>query len=293
MINVVYPFIKSKWDEIRYSLRSLEEHFEGEIKPFLISNYMPEWMHNINHIKSERYANPYLDTAAKLELCINELDDFIWMNDDTFLLKSTSLADIKTPRALSTFPNYRAPTPWMARIQKALAQLEKKFPQQKFYNYGTHAPYYYESKKLKKLARTFPIFTGDTSIELLYFNTFTDCEPSFLEEVLRITTDQVYRVKETHRYINCNDRGLTDNLKNYLQKRFSKPSKYEIPGVEDTTEFIQPAYEEIDMVVIKYKGKKKNFSYGEFDFSSGQAFVPSYYADHLLAEYPRTFAKGQ
>ncbi len=292
MINVVYPFIKSKWDEIRYSLRSLEEHFEGEIKPFLISDYIPGWAHNINHIKSERHANPYLDTAAKLELCANELEDFIWMNDDTFFLKPTTLADIRTPKALSAFPSFNMPTPWSSRVQEATVQLSKAFPQRTLYNYGTHAPYYYESKKLKELARMFPIFTGFASIELLYFNSFIDGEPEYPDEVLYMTTTQTYKVKSTHRYINCNDNGLTDNLKNYLQRRYAKLSKYEIPGEEDTTEVIEPTYEGINTIPVIYKGKKKNYKFGEFDFSSGRANVPEFYAKFILSAYPQSFMRG-
>ena len=292
MINVVYPFIKSKWDEIRYSLRSLEEHLEGEVRLFLISDYMLKWVRNINHIKSSRDMNPYKDTAQKLLLCMEELEDFVWMNDDTFFLKKTNINDIKNIKALPEFPGLTCLTPWTTRLHMAVNELRKQRPNKPIYNFCTHAPYYFETEKLKELICNVPHLLDRCSIETVYFNFYGPKEPEFTEEVLYITTSASSRVKKVHRYINCNDIGLTDKVKNYLATRFNKPSMYETPGVEDDSEIIEPEVIEIDSILVKYTGKKKGYKFGEFDFSTGQSLVPQLYAKYMMETYPQSFRRG-
>jgi len=287
MINVVYPLVKSNWEEIRFSLRSLEQHLNEDFEVHVIGDYFPSWMTNVNYIETVRKADPYADTGQKYQICCDLFENFVWMNDDIYLLKSTKLRHIKDQPIITSIP--KTLSAWSKTLHESVKYLSE-YGITNIKNFSTHTPYYYESEKLKQLEENFPIFDGKVSVEMVYFNLFGPENPRTLTEKLGIYSDRNARVTQEHRYLHHNDRGLTDKLKSYLEKRFGTPSRFEISDEPDITPIIKPIAREEDDVLVRYIGKKSNYVYSHYDFSKGTAYLPKDLAKYLVTNYPRTFS---
>lgn len=89
-MNVVYLYIHSEWgQELRYSLRSIEKHLP-DAKPLLIGD--KPLYYKGNHIEVEQNDNIYQDVHNKLKVAFDNLDEFLFMYDDIFLLKPYKIA---------------------------------------------------------------------------------------------------------------------------------------------------------------------------------------------------------
>jgi hypothetical protein len=75
MVDVYYPYVESeaKWQELKYSLRSIEKHFPFDFKVWLVGD-LPEWITGVNYIPHKRCVgmqeNTTYDAIAKfLSFC--------------------------------------------------------------------------------------------------------------------------------------------------------------------------------------------------------------------------------
>ena len=87
-MTLLYPYkAKGSDEELRYSLRSVAANLPHD--NILIVGDKPDWLQGVHHIKTPHMANKHTDLRAKLEAAIlsSELsDDFIYMNDDFFVM---------------------------------------------------------------------------------------------------------------------------------------------------------------------------------------------------------------
>lgn len=286
MINIVYPFIRSDWEELRYSLRSVEQFFQEDFKIHIIGDYQPSWIDNINYIETVRFANPYEDTGNKLKICTELFEDFIWMSDDMFFLKPVTLKDVEQQKIVPKNPSF-----WPLHVQTTVKLLEAMDLGHEVYDYGTHTPRYYKSENLKHIAKSWRIFTGDVNPEFMYYNLFGEQHPSFVDDRLYINSQERVIVKPEYKFLNIGTNGLTEAVKDYLVYRFDIQSKFEKSLSVDKrsipqTKLIEQA---LKGVLIKYIGRKKDFKFDAYDFSNGPVKVCPEYAQKMVTEYPRTF----
>lgn len=156
MIDIVYALGKgSAWNdnEIRYSLRSVEKHLSDYRNVYIVGE-CPEWMQNVTHIPyADEHQNRETRIALKVLRACNESsvsDQFLFMNDDHFLLKDCSA--IGYPyyhkgllQEESDTPNLNLPyrTSLLNTIQALSVQGKPAF------NYDTHTPILYDKAKFK------------------------------------------------------------------------------------------------------------------------------------------------
>jgi len=287
MINVVYPFVISDWEELRYSLRSLEQYFKEDFEVYIMGDYLPEWITNVKYIETARYINPYEDTGNKLFTATELLEDFIWISDDTFFLKPVTFEDIRYQKIVAE----RQYSTWPMHIRETVDLLHTLDIGHEVFNYGTHTPRYYESKKLKQLAEQWPMFNGFLNPEFMYYNIFGSKNPEVLNDRLYVRQPKPVIVKPEYKYLNIGNGGLTEKMKDYLAYRFDKQSKFEISEVQDTRQVPEIKLNTYtpEGVWIKYKGKKKNFKYDAYDFSNGPIKVFPEHAKRMIEDYPKTF----
>ena len=103
MVDIVYPIKKTNLnEELRYSLRSLINIPHNKV--FIIGD-LPEFVNEeeVYYIPSPKLESRYKTTTNHLKLAIlkdNISKDFIWMNDDFFILKSITKKDLLLNRGL-------------------------------------------------------------------------------------------------------------------------------------------------------------------------------------------------
>lgn len=97
-MDFVYPLARgslSQDAELKYSLRSLEQHAPSLDKVWIATTGpLPQWLNTqaIVHVRTgQSYGKPTLNTLRKaLDVCKDSAlsDDFVYMNDDIFLLRN-------------------------------------------------------------------------------------------------------------------------------------------------------------------------------------------------------------
>lgn len=261
MLNVVYPLIpgfKHEDFEFRHSLRSLEENLKEEFKVTVIGRYLPLWVkpYTIEFIPTDTGRSKEALKKACMRFNLNR--QFLWMNDDIYLGKPVTLDDFKVRRwqqNLSELPHTKSlwgefkelysqnriagakfgqqhgMTKWKRRIWATCDILESLGNSQ--FNYSIHAPYLFDPVNLLELENDFPgIFTSEHVVETAYFNTYHQdwpnvkvSAPDWVGAYSKEQGDSLNIDGAT--FINHNDDGLTDLLKNKLSAKFHRKSSFE------------------------------------------------------------------
>jgi hypothetical protein len=105
------------------------------------------------------------------------------------------------------------------------------------YNGETHTPYVYECESLARLAKVFDVFDGGLHIcRTAYINVFN----RFKMDLYRLNGEKAgyYGRPEDKdiseekidaaKFLNFDDRGLTERLKRLITERFQEPSRFEV-----------------------------------------------------------------
>lgn len=94
-MDIVYTLAQNyTGEELKYSLRSLENIPHERV--FFVGG-CPKWAKDIIHIPTNQTGTKYKNTTYNLKtVCQDERisDDFIFMNDDFFILENTTLEDL-------------------------------------------------------------------------------------------------------------------------------------------------------------------------------------------------------
>jgi hypothetical protein len=155
-IQFVYLYINGPDNglELQLSIRSVERNFKGKAKITVVGT-KPSWYTghfiDVPPFKGIREAitrRPFRDTQNKIMQCLHhpEIDEkFVWIMDDVYLLKPTTLAELSVPRF---DPWYRVnnKTVWHQQIRITFAALAKNGKSN--LQYGTHLPHVFEKKNL-------------------------------------------------------------------------------------------------------------------------------------------------
>lgn len=102
-MDIVYPIKKTILnEELKYSLRSLINIPHDKV--FIVGD-LPEFINDeeVYYIPSSKLESRYKTTTNHLKLAVlndNISEDFIWMNDDFFILKSITEKDLLLNRGL-------------------------------------------------------------------------------------------------------------------------------------------------------------------------------------------------
>jgi hypothetical protein len=220
---IVYPWKQSsaKWEELRYSIRSVEENFSDKECPIIIiGTSRPAFMQNKGRIK-------FVDEWTYAEAVLRGTQmakKVLWMNDDIVLLKPCGWQDFETARysgvihveqALKWMQEHK--NRWFQGLGRAVVALSEHGTEPAR-NFSTHIPYVYANDMALEIFRTFGIWEK-IPLETLYFNHFkTPCE--------HIGGFKSREPSDTATVLNYND-ALLPGLKQFIMERFPAPGPNE------------------------------------------------------------------
>lgn len=261
MINVVYPLIPG-WAhqdfEFKHSLRSLEENLSEDFSVTVVGRYLPLWVkpYSINFITTDTGRSK--EALKKAAWHFFHEKEFLWMNDDIYIMKHTTLDDLrvklyqkdfsKMPQDREMWKHFKGVyevnkqagaaiarqhgmTKWKRRIRETLDILEDKG--YSLFDYSTHSPYLFNPQNLLTLEGNFPgVFTSDHVVETAYYNCYNpDWENRLITQsdwLGAYSKEQGNLLKiDRSRFINHNDEGLTEDLKKRILHRFPNKSRFE------------------------------------------------------------------
>lgn len=267
--TIVVPLGKgSKWEnnELRYMLRSLEQHCQFDFEVVVFCTEKPKWLNAKVEIVERTYPEKvkkyygqklhyenYYDTIHKLQACIasdNVSDEFFYVYDDILLIEDLYLPDMKKVIAGSHYDNKpqffdKPSNKWMNTLFQALEVCRRNsYP---LYVYETHLPRYYIKSNLREMfkkhdpeSRYIPY-----AVSTVYYNMFYDKPDDCYYENNKVkagfyggtqgndcfmsnTDKAIEQAIKDKIWINYSDAGLAGNLKMWIEKRFPNKSKFEL-----------------------------------------------------------------
>ena len=251
MIDVYYPYFEREaaWEELRYSLRSIEKHFKFEFRVVIVGD-LPGWINpdSVLHIPHERcegmQENTLYDAITK-QLLFNAHPDtslhFVRMYDDIYILRDVELVDIGQFKAMYSFEDVpvRSGT-WWNQLNNTLSTLRAKGYDA--WNTETHLPELFNKEKMQWVINIYSALENRLLTSSLYFNTFFPAaQPLLFSKDFAVQCydnidgpfyfssegDLVGKFKGKT-YLNHNNAGLNDNLRSFIRTRFLNKSRFEL-----------------------------------------------------------------
>lgn len=250
MIDVYYPYYhnESAWDELRYSLRSVEKHLNEDFKVWIVGD-LPGWIRKetVNHIQHQR--NHHIvetctyDAASKLWLYLNAprtSEGFVRMYDDMYFLKDVTVKDLNVLRVMHGL-DMEIPTGssvWFEQLFRTIEAVKRNgLPG---YNTETHIPEFFLRDGMVYIFEKYKPIENRLLTSTLYFNTFFADKTPIIERRLNSAhfygndiernypkSANPFDVCADKTFLNHNNAGLTDALKHYIQSQFPHKSKFE------------------------------------------------------------------
>lgn len=239
-IDVVIPLgTGSKWDnnELRYALRSMEKYFLSLGKVYVVSKTLPEWVTNVIHLeqgdplpknKDGNIINKILRACREDGLSEN----FLFWSDDQVLLKpifGCELGPVANRGNIASYGGSR----WRDRMKHTAEILKSRGHSQ--YHFDSHVPQLLNKHKFLEVMESYDFENGlGYCVNTLYFNSI-NAEPQFYQEQVKASIENkccggIERKIAGKTWLGYNDRGLENGIKEFLAKRFTTPSSFEIEG---------------------------------------------------------------
>lgn len=225
---IVFPWHadQAKWQELRFSLRSIEKHFADKKCPIYIYGTRRPLFIQENHPRVE-YRGAYTYSEA-LANGLQSAEKVMWFNDDTILLKPTTWEDCEIPYYIRDvgpdfLKNKRSDSnPWREGVLRVLRQLlEMGIKDHKVYS--THLPYVWDRKKALEVFEKFGIWEK-FPMELAYFHLHGAGARLLADE----RTDFLPNSKA--QFLNYADRHLDEDFKTEIMRLFPDPAEWETMG---------------------------------------------------------------
>lgn len=250
---IVYPWLAkgAVWEELRYSIRSVEKHFADKDCPiYVLGDAPPKWLvpgGRVKWMEMRGYRRSQRDglfeaRAVGLQLA----EEVLWMNDDFYLLKDCGWDDFRVALTCGDLVN-QVPRLQAGRIGdfskgKILAAFDliaNGCP--RVMNYAVHAPFLFERTKAVEILKRFHI-NHRGGLETLYHNWHaTPNEPQ--GELLA----NALPVKQGARTLNHRNSGPGLETAWHMQRMFPDAGPYENPlEMPEIRESIPLATVEID-----------------------------------------------
>lgn len=230
-MDIVYICRKGDNEELRYSLRSIEKNFPGH--NVWVVGYKPDW-----------YTGPFIsvpDTSTKfnnIRLALNEVckhpevsEDFIFMNDDFFLIKPIKEWKNYNGGLLSDkivkYRQINSTSTYAVIMKRTLDQL-RRMGIRKPIDYDIHVPMIFNKTKLLDISYL------QFQPRSLYGNIYQIASET-ITDVKRYASDsymsQLSYTLNEYPFISTEDKSFDVVKEQVLANMFPKPSKYEsAPG---------------------------------------------------------------
>jgi hypothetical protein len=247
----VIPFVDStaKWEELRYALRSIAKNVSNNAKVCIVGAGLPSFVNpdtvtliECEQVKGMRFAKSY-DSIEKLKAAINHPDvseRFVYTYDDTVILHQiTSFEDVPAiavshinPEKISDMDGSAI---WKEVLQNTVGRLKaNNLP---MLNYETHLPRVFTKEKVKSTIEKFGFQKRPYLFSTLYFNSLEEKDViQLLKDAVHIkadirkplTPEEIKAEVKNKVFLNYNDSGLNEHLKDFLMETFPEKCRFEI-----------------------------------------------------------------
>lgn len=232
------PFVWIYWhtgangDELRWSMRSVVDNFDGPVSIKLVGAKPPwftgEWLpvHRVPDCPDRRTR----DTLNKLyHACKSEdtPDEFFWIMDDVYLLQPVSFEELKKPRHYgrvngARIENYHAGNRWQKLKGETFRELHARG--KVCHEWGTHLPHWINKRKFLDIWERYDLANRPLIWELIYGAEFYDHRTAehsrhFFKRLL-YPSDCEKLTTLNHKVINNGNQAWTEPLRAFLWERF-------------------------------------------------------------------------
>lgn len=249
IIDIIYPNVEKfvQWEELKYSLRSLEKNLVDVKFRVWIVGELPAWINEeeVLFIPVEYTGEtPRIDILYKHLAVINHPDigeEYIWMNDDIYLVNKVMYADLCLPVAVNDLKSnvslLSPQTLWGRDNIRTLKLLQEEGLST--WNYGVHIPHRFEKNKLQQLLEKYNMLVDPIVLTQLYYNYwFKDFLPYW--DTLDLKNNQGFCINrpnpnranlmaqlKSKKYLNNAEAGMTPELQEIIKGLFPEPSRFE------------------------------------------------------------------
>jgi hypothetical protein len=192
MITVLYPYkhSESKWNELKYSLRSVSKFLREEYNVIIIGD-LPDYINpqkviyikHLSHFKGNE--SVLKDVNEKYTIALNHKDcntDILRMYDDMYFLRPVKKEEI-IPCATHNHNHRKSETGsyvWKEQLERTINECRKySLPS---YCYETHTPRMFSRERLKYILQYHDVINNPMLTATLYYNTFTKENPELIEK---------------------------------------------------------------------------------------------------------------
>lgn len=233
-MDIIYPVKKTTLnEELRYSLRSLVNISHNKV--FIIGD-LPEFINTeeVFYIPAHTVDSRYITTTNHLKLAIsneNISKDFVWMNDDFFILQPILADSLMVNRGLLAnqvqyYHSHHHPLTKFDRLVE-LAMLELQ--QLGFENpisFELHCPMIINKEKFKSIQDKLISESLNCCKRSVYGNYFIK-ESKTMNDV-KVLSNHTFKEEEQGRlpFISCSE-SCFNKVKPFLEKKFPNKCKYE------------------------------------------------------------------
>jgi hypothetical protein len=239
-MDVVYPIsggwhgkkrLGSKWNdnELRYSLRSLEQNLQGMGRVFIVG-HKPEWLTGVIHLPAEdvhrRNKDANLIDKVLLACRSGVSETFLRLSDDQCLLQPWDGLDVWHMGEASG----RRGGKWWRRCQRTCDYLKSMGRPTYFYDCHVPAPVDRDSFAKVMDSTDYQPPPG-MCINTLYFNSIDiPREQMAGQKAAFHRATKLRRIRRTVRdklFLGYGEAGTNEAMKRFLQQRFPEPSRFE------------------------------------------------------------------
>ena len=203
-IDIVYPFYNDSrrgYDELKYSLRSIEVNFKATTINVWVVGDLPSFIsREVNYIQKDRFMGPTnigdeyhqrkksIDSSQKMLAAMNDPgmgDNVLIMNDDQYFVNPTPVEVFRHPGAFRPWTAaqlnaWEEGNNWEETRKKSMLHFLSRSPKTVAYDYSTHLPYLYDKTNFLAMASKFfidqnhvlPNNVGVYCPEVLYYNEY-------------------------------------------------------------------------------------------------------------------------
>lgn len=264
-MDIVIP-LKEWWnyEELRYTLRGIHniEQFNWEV---YIIWWKPNWISWIKYIEFKQEWNKYKNVGDKIDFIINSdiSEDFIYMNDDMYILKPVKLEYYKT----ATLKDYREylkglKTHW--QFETIIENTYNLFPDWDCFD--THTPIIYNKTKLRKLREKYDrlystrtLYCNEYGIKWKFLNTKNYTGNNNIKDCKIYHRKQIW-ISDKQIFLSSDNKAMCEEFKQLLDKYLTK-SKYE---KENEKEYKK----ELKFPIIFYNRVNKQLMFGTTRFNN-------------------------
>lgn len=227
---IPYYLAESRSDELRWCLRSIHKHYQGQAHVTLIGD-KPDWYvgHHINkpRLRSQPFRR-YRDSLSKIDMIryCNEIGpDVMWVMDDCYFLRSFTASDFAQGRINDRKPGSGGDE-WniMLRLTQA-AQIKTGLP---VLDFSCHLPQMINRDRWHEMFERFELAKQPMVWESLYGSMFAiDPQPhqGFMLRLQKSSRMVTYKPKlEKCWMLNHTHEAWNQSMRDWLAEQFPEPS---------------------------------------------------------------------